>query len=331
MPSINSRIWPAELEAYRFNPRAIPLASGQLERECPNCGGFGTLMVYVISSGPYRFPPDGGKPKWLDLAPDPDQPDRPSASGWYLGQTYAGWCPVCRGGRMDAFLERNCGLTGEDCTTTLQHFRPLPGKKDALEECRKLLAMNQNPAGFVTLHGAYGVGKSHLLKALVNGFRGIKVQARYASLADLLGAIREKFSDEHGVVAVEDAIDQYTSIPVLCIDEVADDRRASLTPWAKETTFRLLDRRYNKREECLTVLATNVHPDKMAPEWGYLRSRMDGGTVIEVQGEDMREYTDLLKQQRITGRPIPQAEPEPEYGSYPTAQVIGQMAERMDQ
>ena len=310
--SLDSRLWPSELEAYKFNPKAIPLQSGDYYRECPNCGGHGALMIYLIESGPYRFPLDGGKSKWLDLEPDPAMPERPCAPGWYTGKIISAHCPVCRQGRMDAYLEHNCGLWGNDLAVTLGNFRPLAGKEAALQTARELLAMNTQPAGFVTFHGGYGMGKSHMLKALVNGFRMVKVRARYATLPDLLGLIREKFGNDAGVIAVEDALDAFSDIPVLAIDEIADGRRASMTAWAQETTFRLLDRRYNKSAEKLTILATNVNPSQMAPEWGYLKSRMDGGKVVEVAGEDMRQYNELLRQQKYTRRPMPIEEPEDE-------------------
>jgi hypothetical protein len=290
MTTIWDRIWPAELAALQGNPKAIPMDRGRFPSECENCGGLTVMMVYVISNGPFKSFPSGQKAKWLDLAPDPDDARRPSVPGWYTGELKMVPCPVCQDGRQAQWLERNCGLEGSDLMLTVESFRPLAGKQQALETVRSLLAQNYEPNGFVTMHGDYGTGKSHLLKAIVNGFRAIEVRARYTVLSDLLADIRERFGDEHGAIAVEDAIAQYRGLTVLCIDEVADPDRANLTGWAKETTFRLLDARYNARDQLLTVLASNVHPDHMSAEWGYLRSRMDGGTTVEVGGDDMRPF-----------------------------------------
>jgi chromosomal replication initiation ATPase DnaA len=75
------------------------------------------------------------------------------------------------------------------------------------------------------------------------------------------------------------------SLPVLCIEEVD---RVNLTGWARETLHRLLDARYNQRRELLTVLASNLAPEQLPADFGYLASRMRGGQVVEVAGLDMR-------------------------------------------
>ena len=324
MQSIWNRLWPPEAQALASNPRAIPMDRGPYPNICQNCGGTGSMLVYVIDSGPYLSP--GDKSKWLDLKPDQNMPERPSRSGWYNGELKWFNCPVCRDGRLEAWLVKNCGLDGADLHVSMSDYRPMPGKTEALACARSLLAQNANPAGFVTFYGAFGTGKSHLLKSIVNGFCQIRVQARYAVLSDLLADIRERFSDAQGNIAVEAAIEQYRQIPVLCIDEVADPSRANLTGWTQETIFRLLDSRYNRRSELLTVLATNVKPDHMAPQWGYLSSRMDGGQVIEVAGDDMRQFQG---QRNTANKPVsqPQEESVERYQTYDTSEAISKFTQ----
>lgn len=290
MTSIWERIWPSDLAVYRENPKAIPCERGPYPRLCENCGGHQIMMVYVIRDGPFEVPM--GKVKWLDLCPDPENSLRPSRAGWYAGELKVSPCPVCQAGRMEDWLVRNCGMAGSDLYISLLDFRVsgrFSEKQPALAIANELLGMNRNPAGFVTFYGAYGVGKSHLLKGLINGFRQIGVRARYAVLSDILAEIRAKFGRQDGSVDVEDAIEQFQRVPVLALDEIADPNRSNLTGWAKETIFRLLDARYNGQNEVLTALATNVHPEMMDAEWGYLRSRMIG-RIVEVGGEDMRVY-----------------------------------------
>lgn len=290
MTSIWNRIWPYELEIYQDNPKAIPLERGPYPRICENCGGHQIMMVYLIHSGPYDIPL--GKPKWLQLSPDPDCPQRPSVPGWYAGEMKIAPCPVCQAGKSEIWLMKNCGLSEGDLAVSLVDFRSsgrFSEKQPALDCAHELLAMNRNPAGFVTFYGAYGVGKTYLLKGLVNGFRQVGIRTRYAVLSDLLAEIRARFSHQDGSVDVEDAIEQYQRVPVLALDEIADPNRANLTGWAKETIFRMLDARYNAADRLLTILATNIHPEMMDAEWGYLRSRMNG-RIVEVGGEDMRVY-----------------------------------------
>jgi len=284
--SLWTRTWPPELEIYKRNPKAIPLAPGPYDRLCPNCGGHGIMMVFVIERGPFKMP--GNKTKWLDLEPNGD-PNAPSVPGWYEGKLEVAPCPVCAEGQMDAYILHNCGLSGADLDISLSNFYTTPPadqKAEAKRVAAQLLAMNREPAGFVVFTGDYGVGKTHLLKAITNGFRMIRVMAKYSTMADLLADIRERFADDNGVRAVESVIDDLRRARVLCIDELD---RVNMTGWAKETIFRLLDSRYQERGHLLTVLATNLNPSDMPPELGYLASRFSGGIVVHVPGPDMRE------------------------------------------
>lgn len=285
--TILTRIWPKELEIYRDDPRAVPMASGPYERLCANCGGMGVMMVYLIEGGPYSTP-NGGKVKWLDLPPDAVQPQSPRVSGWYSGRMEVAPCPVCAQGRMDDYLRHNCGLREDDLEISLQNFKVTglyAGKKRAREVAGSLLAQNERPRGFVTFTGDYGVGKSHLLKALVNGFRQVRVVSRYSTMADLMADLRDRFGEDRGGRAVEEAIDDLRQVRVLAIDELD---RVNLTGWAKETMFRLLNSRYEERERLLTVMATNLSPQNLPPELGYLSSRFTAGVIVEVPGPDVR-------------------------------------------
>ena len=296
--TIWSRVWPPELLIHQSNPKAIPLASGAYPHLCPNCGGSKLMMVYVIDGGPYQNP--AGKVKWLDLPPDPPDPQTPNVPGWYSGRLEAAPCPVCAGGQMDAYLARNCGLTGSDLEIYLADFRTngnLGGKEKALSVAKSLLAMNRRPAGFVTFTGGCGVGKTHLLKGIVNGFRLLRVMARYSTMADLLADIRERFGNDRGR-AVEEAIDDINRAQVLCIDEID---RINLTGWAKETLFRLLNQRYENRHRFLTVAAANTRVEDMPPELGYLASRFTSGIVVDVPGPDMRPAQGLKMSKEIEG------------------------------
>lgn len=277
-----NRIFPDELIDYQGQPNAVPLASGPFPHICPNCGGHEIMLVYVISSGPFRQP-NGGKVKWLDY-PEP---------GFYTGELKSAPCPVCQKGRMQAYLQKNCGLRDADLQKSLSDFRAtgaFASKAEALDTARSFLAMNRQPHGWLTYYGDYGVGKSHLMMGLVNGFRQIGVVARYAPMSELLADIRERFGGDNGVREVENVIDDFRRARVLCIDEVD---RVNLTGWAKETIFRLLNARYNESEKLLTVLGTNLAPRNLPPELGYLSSRMTSGVCIEVPGPDVRPIQGL--------------------------------------
>lgn len=242
--------------------------------DCPNCGGRGYLYVQVKQSKAFNSPPGGTKPvAYLN-------------DGWYQVETRGAPCPVCNGDAKYRHLLENCGLSGRDLDVTLTNFKPLPGKAESRALIGNLLGMNLHPQGFVTFHGSYGVGKTMLLYALVNGFRAVGLLAYYTTMADLLATVRDQFDD--GGRAAEALLLQYRHLKVLCLDEVD---RVNLTPWARETIFRLLDGRYKQQAGVLTVMATNTNPASMSGDWGYLASRMTAGEVVEVGGVDVRPLT----------------------------------------
>ncbi len=72
---------------------------------------------------------------------------------------------------------------------------------------------------------------------------------------------------------------------VLAVDEISE---ISLTDWSRQTLFRLLDSRYNERDNLLTVLALKPDPGNLPDDLAYLSSRISGGVPVEVAGPDMR-------------------------------------------
>jgi len=268
--------WPDEL-GLKIRAGAIPLTFPGINytNVCPNCCGSEVMAVYTVTGGPY-MQPGFQKSKWLDLD---------GKEGWYTGETHYAFCPVCSQGRKKEWLMRNSGL---DEVVSLEDFRTNDDafkKKEAKEKIGKLLGMNKNPVGFVTLWGSYGCGKTMLMKALVSGFINIDVPARYITLSDLLAELRWMFGETRGYQKAEEELESYRRFRVLCIDEID---KVNLTGWTKETVNRLMDTRHTARETALTVLATNYSPDNMPAEFGYLKSRMHEGTIVNVPGPDMR-------------------------------------------
>ncbi len=291
-----SRVWPDELAVHQQNPRAFPASFQSYPFECANCNGMKLMVVYIVMDGPIPSP-DGRKLKWFDLDPNPQDPKRPSVSGWYTYRLETSPCPVCQQGRREAYLIKNCGLTGNDLHKTIDGFRTsgsYADKTEARNVAASLLGQNHHPAGFITFTGDYGVGKSHLLMSIVNGFRAIGIQSRYSTLADLLADIRELFGEPNGGRQVEEIIDDIRRARVLCIDEVD---RVNLTGWAKETIFRLFESRSSESGELLTVMATNLAPSQFPPELGYLSSRMSAGLIVPVGGPDVRPALGYLTRQ----------------------------------
>lgn len=292
----DTRIWPAELLAIlKNNQRSTKLLVDGPALACQNCGGSGRMFVYTWTGGPYRQP-NGGKVKWLE--------GDGIVSGWYQGETHVAPCPRCNAEAWREYLRANCGLKGDDLNVSVETFKAsgplLFAKEPALLTARSLLSMNTSPSGFVTFWGEPGRGKSHLLKGLVNGFRGLGVFAQYINGADMIADIISRFSDERGGIAVEAVIRQYRNVRVLAIDELD---QVSLSTWTKQTLHRLLDTRYED-ESLLTVMAMKSSPEQLPVELDYLASRMKPGAV-EIGGPDMRAHR-KAKQAPLT--PAPESE-----------------------
>lgn len=291
VPIPDDRIWPAELKALFDNPNAVKLQIEGPAIACINCGGAGMLFVYVWIRGPFSSP-NGGKVKWLS--------GDGIESGWYIGETHSAPCPCCQGDAWREYLQANCGLHDKDLYITLEGFKsggPYLEKEEAKKAAAGLLAQNKTPKGFVTFFGEPGRGKSHLLKGIINGFRGIGVYARYINAADLIQEIRDHFSDERGGVAVESVIQHYRKVRVLAIDELD---QVQLTEWTKQTLHRLLDSRYESGN-LLTVLAMRPTPEQLPDDLAYLISRIRGGVAVHVRGGDMRPFQGNRARKELVG------------------------------
>lgn len=239
--------------------------------DCANCGGIGHMYYWNITGGAYRTHP-GRNATYVE------------GEGWYAGELVGEPCPVCNGDEQTEFLRRVCGLEGADLEIRLDNFKALPGKDEARTHAGFLLSQTPAPTGFVTLYGDYGVGKTTLLKALVNGFRLAGVVARYARMTDILDEVRATFGNDAKNAAAE-VVRLHRDIRVLCVDEVD---RVYLTDWAVNVMFALLDDRYTTMGKRLTVMATNSAPDELDPKLEYLASRMQAGVITQVGGADVR-------------------------------------------
>lgn len=291
-------LYPKSMEHYRTNPRALPVFIADYSQwpgRCKNCGGTGLLGVVVVGAGPFTTPM--GKVKWIDPPNPPLHPLQPTTPGWYEYELIIEYCPVCKGNAMKDYLFMRSGLTDTDRDKAITNFRcdteATKGKREARNVIAALLSQGRRASGFVTLYGAYGRGKTHLLKALVLGMIEQHIEARYYLLSDLLAEIRKHFEDQNqGYRQAETYLAELQSLPVLAIDEFD---KVKVTDWARETIHRLIDARYSAGR--LTVIATNLTPAEI--DEGYLASRLASGVLVEVGGEDMRLLQGALAEDRI--------------------------------
>lgn len=162
------------------------------------------------------------------------------------------WCPGCSADKAADEAEQQMGITGDIKTWRLGNFRrkygthPKAGLTAAWEAVHK-------PVGFLTLHGGHGTGKTHLLAGICNECLKAGKQVHYTTLAGFLDYLKAAF-DPKAVMNYTARYDRMLAVDVLAIDEL---EKASMTEWADEKLYQLLDDRYRRAGQCLTVLASN--------------------------------------------------------------------------
>lgn len=280
--------YPQEFRSMINSGMAIPLElESRHAGRCTNCGDTGFVFVFEKDrdAKPYPVANQFKISKWFDAGNINCDPVK---SGWYVGKTLQGDCPVCKKGTIRAWLEQRCGLLEQELHISLEYFQvdgDMAGKQPARDLALRLLAMNTDAHGFVTFWGGYGCGKTHILKSLVNGLRGVGLRSVYATMNSILGDVRARFGEPNGQREVANIIEYYSEIRVLCLDEID---KVSLTSWANETIFKLIDDRYSRKGSLLTVFASNKAPAELPVELGYMASRFTEGAIVEVPGPDMR-------------------------------------------
>lgn len=213
-------------------------------------------------------------------------------NGWYvrdvkLGHPDFGRAITCtcqedkRKAAMQRKLETLDGLTRREREHTFETIETVGAQERAVAILRD--ALN----GIFVLHGNPGAGKSHLLHCTVNQARAFGRVAVYTTTTDLLDYLRATFNPRHEEV-FEERWAMLISCEVLCIDELDE---FSATDWAKERFLRLIDERWRKRDDLLTVVALNTDPDLMLPK---VASRLIQGRVLRLKTSDMRRvFTDF--------------------------------------
>ena len=199
-------------------------------------------------------------------------------------------CPDCGQGRRVEAVTKRCGLEPSELELRLTDWKPGPWqdlrrqRADALVTMCEVIEARQ---GFVTFWGDYGAGKTLALQTVTNELRLRGVGCHYVPFSVLAGNLRDAMfnSDRRG--AVEQYWEWIVGIDALAVDEVT---RFNPTGWARERLWMLADTRYRRREEVLTIMATNEDPTVPLPTTeavGYLYSRMRQGRLVELRG-DMR-------------------------------------------
>ena len=241
---------------------------------CPNCGDAKFLYLDYLSF-PTLYPQQGYPITYHD-------------DKWWKLNRQGYPCPVCytqSTSERAALLLENCGLLSDEQNW---HLSYLDGKdKDkALDAARLILSRTPRPHGWLLLYGAYGMGKSGILKSMTAALCRCGVAARYVNAMDIILEIQQGFDTRDREQTSAAIIHRYSSFSFLAVDEID---RVNTSQWTLSILFKLLDERYNRRATFATALATNRTPESLRDDtWGYFENRTRDGARVQVGGASLR-------------------------------------------
>jgi DNA replication protein DnaC len=189
-------------------------------------------------------------------------------------------CPVCHDKTLSQRLAECSQLTGWLTMASLDGYKTHAHNTAAKQAA---LALCDTTAGWLTLWGGYGTGKTHLLAGIVNRCVKSQIPAVYYTLPDLLDRLRGSYDDD----SFDPLLRRLANVRVLVVDEID---KARPTAWAAEKIYQLMDARYRGIASMATVFAMNRSPEQSGDDMDYILSRMHDRrcTVVEVGGGDVR-------------------------------------------
>ena len=168
-------------------------------------------------------------------------------------------------------------------TCSFENFSASGQLAPVLRRCQEYA---KDPRGGLLLHGAYGVGKTHLAVAIA---REIILQGRrieFVYVPKLLRKIRRAFRDDYQGPDELALISRYAEeLPYLVLDDIGVEK---ITDWARQT----LDVIFYERDahNLATVITSNLSPDEIEKKIdARISSRIAGmGKILPLIGPDYR-------------------------------------------
>ncbi|MDD2521609.1 MAG: ATP-binding protein [Anaerolineaceae bacterium] len=143
-------------------------------------------------------------------------------------------------------------------------------------------AFAENPKGWLSLHGTYGSGKTHLAAAVGNYQAAKGAPPLFIVVPDLLDHLRAAFAPNSGI-NLDKRFNEVRTAQLLILDDLGTQ---SATPWAREKLYQLFNYRYNA--ELPTVITSSALPDELDQR---LFSRMSDRRLCKIQIITAAGYT----------------------------------------
>ena len=145
---------------------------------------------------------------------------------------------------------------------------------------------SNNPDGWLSLHGPYGVGKTHLAVAAAAEREGQGDEVFFATVADLLDYLRSTFAPD-SPIAHDDLLDRIRTADVLVLDDMGAERS---TPFAEDKLFQIVGYRYEERLP--TIITTSHRIEDIASSRPRIASRLQDPLVVTewpIEAPDYRQ------------------------------------------
>ena len=142
-----------------------------------------------------------------------------------------------------------------------------------------------SPAGWLSLHGRYGVGKTHLAVAAASEREERGDEVFFATVADLLDYLRATFAPDSDV-SHDDLLDRIRNADLLVLDDMGAERS---TPFAEDKLFQIMGYRYEERLP--TIITTSQQIEAIASARPRIASRLQDPLVVNeiaMEAEDFR-------------------------------------------
>lgn len=190
----------------------------------------------------------------------------------------------CAAGQARARKWRNLPEEATGVYLTNGRIRHIAAQETAL---RKVIAFIQEPRGWLTLAGGYGVGKTMLIYAALNHLADRGIYGRYVMMPELLNELRDAAGTEY----YGERLRRFVEAPLLAVDEL-DKVRGS--EFVDDVLYAIFLARYRDRATQGTLIGYNLDGAARIPPFLASRIRDSRFHLVEMGTADLRPIADKL-------------------------------------